>query len=135
MKFIQGVSGALIKDEKVLIIRRSTDDEFLPGYYELPGGSIEPGETKEEAVVRELQEELSLKVKVVKLYYEFSYQPGPNTKCTDYQYLVVLEENQDVVGLSLSPEHDSYKWVGAKELDTIKPITPEMLNSISLALK
>jgi 8-oxo-dGTP diphosphatase len=135
MRIIEGVSGALIKDGKILIVRRSKDDDFLPGYYELPGGSIEPNETREQAVTRELQEELSLKVKTLKPYHEFSYQPGPNTKCTDYEYLVALADDENIKNLHLSPEHDDYKWIDIEELNKIKLITPEMLNSITLALE
>lgn len=134
MKIIEGVSGALILNGKVLIVRRSLSDDFLPGYYELPGGKIEPGETKEDAVVRELQEELSLKVKIIKPYYQFSYQPGPNTKCFDYEYLVELAPGERIENLRLSSEHDDYKWIDLTTLDKISPLTPEKADSLKLAL-
>jgi 8-oxo-dGTP diphosphatase len=135
MEIIEGVSGALIKGGKVLVIRRSMADDDLPGYYELPGGKIEPEETKEQAVVRELQEELSLRVEVIKPYYEFSYQPGPNTKCTDYEYLAVLADGESIDNLRLSSEHDDHRWVNMEELDKITPMSSEMMNSVKLALK
>jgi 8-oxo-dGTP diphosphatase len=60
MNYIEGVSAALVHDGKVLIVRRSADDDFLAGYYEMPGGKIENDETHEQAIVREMQEELSM---------------------------------------------------------------------------
>jgi 8-oxo-dGTP diphosphatase len=135
MNYIEGVSAALVKDGKVLVVRRSATDDFLAGYYELPGGRVEPGETHEETIIREVQEELSLKVSVVKKYHQFSYQPGPNTKCTDYQYIVALAKNENIKNLKISPEHDDYKWTGELDIEKISPITPEAKNSLRLALK
>jgi 8-oxo-dGTP diphosphatase len=57
-----GVSGLIIRDGKVLLVRRGKEP-FL-GYWSLPGGSIEPGETPEEAVKREVLEETGLHVAV-----------------------------------------------------------------------
>jgi 8-oxo-dGTP diphosphatase len=118
MREIEGVSGALIVDGKILIVRRSLNDDFLPGYYELPGGSLEPGETKGQALIREFHEELSLKIKILKKYHEYTYQPGPNTE-----------------NLKLSDEHDKYKWVGVEDLDLVSPISSEAAQSLKLALK
>jgi 8-oxo-dGTP diphosphatase len=133
MNYIEGVSAAIVKDGKVLVVRRSVDDDFLAGYYEMPGGGIDKGENHEQAVKREIQEELSLNVKVLKPFHQFSYQPGPNTKCMDYQYLVILEDNEDIKNLKLSHEHDEYRWIGESELDNLSPLTPEAKESLKLA--
>ena len=53
----------LIKDGKLLVEKRRKDKEFLPGATIIPGGSVEPGETIEEAVIREVKEELGVKAK------------------------------------------------------------------------
>ena len=58
MKIIDVVCGVLIQDEKCLIARRSTGDSI--GKYEFPGGKVEAGETREEALVREFREELQI---------------------------------------------------------------------------
>jgi 8-oxo-dGTP diphosphatase len=133
MNYIEGVSAAIVKDGKVLVVRRSVDDDFLAGYYEMPGGGIDKGENHEQAVKREIQEELSLNVKVLKPFHQFSYQPGPNTTCMDYQYLVILEDNEDIKNLKLSHEHDEYRWIGESELDNLSPLTPEAKESLKLA--
>jgi 8-oxo-dGTP diphosphatase len=135
VNYIEGVSAALVKGDKILVVRRSFDDDFLAGYYEMPGGRIEHDESHEEALIRELKEELSLKVKVVKKYHQFSYQPGPNNHCTDYQYLVTLAEREDIKNLKLSAEHYKYKWVNEPDLNNLSPMTEEAKESLKLAFK
>ncbi|MGV9564339.1 (deoxy)nucleoside triphosphate pyrophosphohydrolase [Streptomyces sp. NPDC003480] len=53
------VGAALLDDDRLLAARRSAPPE-LAGRWELPGGKVEPGETPEHALVRELREELGV---------------------------------------------------------------------------
>ncbi len=53
-----GISGFLIKDSKVLIVKRSESENFLPGQYELLGGKVEFGENPTDAIEREFKEEV-----------------------------------------------------------------------------
>ncbi|WP_047813433.1 NUDIX hydrolase [Rhodopirellula islandica] len=57
----RGVIGVMFREEKLLIIRRSLTVN-APGKLCLPGGGIEAGESEEEALVREMQEELTIDV-------------------------------------------------------------------------
>lgn len=61
--------GAIIINDKneVLLIKRSANLENEPGKWARPGGKVEFGETVEEAVVREMGEELGIVVKVIRL--------------------------------------------------------------------
>lgn len=60
----------LIKDGKVLLIHRTHDGKE---FWVFPGGGKEENETVEEAVVREVEEETSIKCKIVKLFYTHIY--------------------------------------------------------------
>lgn len=60
------VAGAIIKDNKVFAAQRGNKGE-TKFKWEFPGGKIEPGETPEQALVRELREELKIDVKVYEL--------------------------------------------------------------------
>jgi len=65
-KSFVGMRGVLIEGSKVLLIRRVRDDNI---YYVFPGGHISLGETHEECVVREMEEELSIKTNPINLIY------------------------------------------------------------------
>jgi 8-oxo-dGTP diphosphatase len=74
MKVVKVVCGIIWKGSKVFIARRKPE-KLMGGYWEFPGGKIEANENPEEALVRELKEELGMKV-LIKGYF------GTNT----YQY-------------------------------------------------
>jgi 8-oxo-dGTP diphosphatase len=58
----EGVSALIVRDGRVLMVRRGK--EPFEGYWSLPGGRVEPGETPQEAVRREVREETGLEVEV-----------------------------------------------------------------------
>ena len=57
------VAGILTKNRRFLVEKRRFDDEADPGYVEIPGGHVDKGESLEEALKRELREELGIQVK------------------------------------------------------------------------
>ena len=62
---IVGVAAVVIEDDRVVLVRRGRPPAY--GEWSLPGGAVEPGETLEEAVVREVAEEIGLSVEVVEV--------------------------------------------------------------------
>jgi mutator protein MutT len=62
---IVGVAAVIIEDDRVALVRRGRPPAY--GEWSLPGGAVEPGETMEEAVVREVAEEIGLRVEVVEI--------------------------------------------------------------------
>ena len=61
-------------DGKFLITRRKLDKEWAPGWWEVPGGGVRAGETSEQAVLRELQEETGIDASHAAGGYAFTYQ-------------------------------------------------------------
>ena len=59
MKRVDVVIGIVVRDGKILICQRRQSDA-LAGYWEFPGGKLEPGETLEQCLARELREELAI---------------------------------------------------------------------------
>ncbi|MGB9689441.1 NUDIX domain-containing protein, partial [Thermogutta sp.] len=64
-----GVVAVIARQGRLLLIRRS-DRVSAPGKFCFPGGAIEKGETEEEAVIRELQEELGVRAQPVRRIWE-----------------------------------------------------------------
>jgi len=64
------IDGVLIENNKVLLVKR--DIEPFKNFWVLPGGHVECGERVEEALIREMKEELGIEVKIKKLIGIFS---------------------------------------------------------------
>lgn len=66
------VDGIIVKNKKILLIKRST--EPYKNSWALPGGFVELGETLEQAIIREIEEETALKTEAIKLVGAYSDQ-------------------------------------------------------------
>jgi 8-oxo-dGTP diphosphatase len=107
---VQVVGAALVRDARVLAARR-TSPERLAGLWEVPGGKVEPGETDEQALLRELEEELGVTVVV-------GERIGPELDLGGTAvmrvYLATLGAGEPV-----GHEHDALRWLSADELDEV----------------
>jgi 8-oxo-dGTP diphosphatase len=74
MKFAGRTATAIIlfSPDKILLIKRSTPP--FVGYWALPGGRVDPGETVEQTIVREVKEETGLDIKIVRKVGEYHEQ-------------------------------------------------------------
>ena len=61
---LQVVGAVLIKNNKILLPKRSANLKKMPNKYEFPGGKVEKGESLKEGLKRELKEELSIDVNI-----------------------------------------------------------------------
>jgi len=57
---VLAASGIILKEQKILLIRRSNYTKIFPGFWACPGGRAEQGETAEQNVIREVKEEVNL---------------------------------------------------------------------------
>ncbi len=111
------VAGAVvIRKDRVLLLRRKYG-EFLGGLHELPSGLVEPGETLEEALYREVLEETGLQVSAVEGYLGFfNYLSRGGRTTRQFNFLVSVCEFSCI---SLT-EHDAFIWAQDSDLDRLR---------------
>lgn len=111
MKKVEVVAGILFWKNKILCVQRGFNKlAYISEKFEFPGGKIEPKETKETALKRELLEELDI-TPTIKEYYSTVIHTYPDFELTMHTYKCELDSD-DI----LLKEHISYKWLNAKEL-------------------
>ena len=111
MRTIEVVAAIIRKDNKVFATQRGYGD--WKDWWEFPGGKMEPGETPEKALVREIEEELSTRISVDKFLYTVDYD-YPQFHLTMHCYLCSLQ----CEALHLN-EHEAARWLGVDELRSV----------------
>ena len=116
MKQLEVVAGILLHQGQVLCVQRGTNQHSYIAYkYEFPGGKIEPGETPEAALMRELQEELHKTVKVTpeQLFTEITHQYEDFAVHVRF-YLCPVADRQ-----LQDTEHVAIKWVAPSAIEQL----------------
>lgn len=107
------VAGAIVKDGKVFAAQRGNKGKTA-FKFEFPGGKIEPGETPELALARELREELSINVEVHELITAI---------VDEYEDVILHIDTYRCTLLSGTPtlsEHIAMAWSNKEELDNLE---------------
>ena len=102
-------AGILVRDNTIFIAKRGPEGRFAHRW-EFPGGKIEPGESPEDCLTREMAEEFAIEVCVGEFFTE-SLHTFPGGQILVYAYFGRW------VGGDIRPvEHEEYRWVPASEL-------------------
>ena len=112
MKTIEVVAAIIIKDGEVFATQRGYGD--FKGWWEFPGGKIESGECPQEALVREIREELDAEIEVGDLLetVEWNY---PNFHLTMHCFICSLTSES----MHLN-EHEAATWLTKETLHSVK---------------
>lgn len=111
MKTVNVVAAIIIKDKKIFATQRGYG-EFKDGW-EFPGGKVEQGEAPENAIVREIKEELDTVIEV-KEYFDTVEYDYPNFHLSMKCYICkVVSGKLDLL------EHEAAKWLDKDYLDTV----------------
>ena len=129
MKTIEVVAAIIIKDSQVLATQRGYGE--FQGWWEFPGGKMETGESPQEALKREIREELDADVLVKELLetVEWDY---PNFHLTMHCFICNLLSES----LHLN-EHEAATWLNLENLRSVKwlPADEILLDKIAEYLK
>ena len=128
MKRIEVVAAIIRKEDRIFATQRGYGD--WKDWWEFPGGKMEPGETPEEALVREIREELSAEISIDRFLHtvEWDY---PAFHLTLRCFLCSLRAE----ALHLN-EHEAARWLSAGELESVRwlPADYELLPLIREAI-
>ena len=105
------VAAIIIKNEKVFATQRGYGD--FKGGWEFPGGKIDAGETPEEALIREIKEELDTEVEVIELLDTVEYD-YPNFHLSMDCFICNIKSGDLVL-----KEHEAAQWLTKETLDSV----------------
>ena len=119
MKQIEVVAAIIRKDDKIFATQRGYGD--FKDWWEFPGGKMEVGESPEEALKREIREELSTEISVDEYICTVEYD-YPKFHLTMHCYFCSLVTE----ALHLN-EHEAARWLAKNELDRVKWLPADVL--------
>ena len=119
MRQIEVVAAIIVKGHKVFATQRGYGE--WKDFWEFPGGKIDAGETPEEALCREIKEELDTEIAVGELFTTIDYD-YPTFHITMHCYLCTIENGS----LTLL-EHEAAKWLSLDQLDSVTWLPADLL--------
>ena len=114
MKKIEVVAGIIFFKDQILCAQRPKNKlHYISEKFEFPGGKIEKGETEQEALQRELFEELSISIKIKSFYLTVVHE-YPDFELTMHSFICEVETKE----LTLN-EHIHLEWLTLNELQKL----------------
>ena len=113
IRIINAVCAIIINNGTIFACQRGYGE--WKDWWEFPGGKIESGETPEDALVREIREELSIDIYINRFLSTVDYD-YPDFHLTMHCYICQLKDD-------LQPhllEHEAARWLGRSELEEVK---------------
>jgi len=119
MKTYHVVAAIIKRGNKIFATQRGYGD-YKDGW-EFPGGKIEPGETPEEALVREIQEELEMTIEVCRHVIDVAYD-YPQFHLAMQCFLCSITD-----GTPRLLEHEAAKWLGPQDIGSVDWLPADVL--------
>lgn len=116
-EIIMPVANAILKNgDNILILKRSAKSKYAPGFWQLPGGRLEFGETPMQALIREVKEEMGCVFiptngKVVCVGSQIIELKGDK-----FQLLTLVYEGSINGKVTISDEHSESKWMALEDV-------------------
>lgn len=112
----------LSKNKQILIVRRTSNDRWMPHHYAFPGGKIETGEDVVAGLCRECKEEVNLTVKPENCHFLSDV-----SKKLGHKFYLATDFDGDV---HLNNEHDDFKWINPKDISNFKTV-PDLIDVVA----
>ena len=114
MKKVEVVAAIIYHEDKILCVQRNENKyDYISKKYEFPGGKIELGESKQEALTREIQEELHMKIEIGNEFLTVNHK-YPDFFLTMHSFLCKVESKK----LTLT-EHIDFKWLSKDAIGSL----------------
>ena len=109
----KAVKGIILNDKKELLLLQRNTSKKEHSNWDLPGGLVEDGESEEEALLREIYEELKIKSEIISKGRTWKFLRNKDNKTITVQnYFCKINQGK----IELSEEHINYKWIKIKDL-------------------
>ena len=112
------------EENKLLLVRRSKDDEWMPDKFALVGGRCEENEIPEETIIREAKEETNLTLKKPKLVYS-------TIENNTFLYVFISKVN-NTNKIKINDEHSGYVWVDSNDIKNYDTV-PNLVDMVKKA--
>ena len=117
------VCGIIVRDDGYVLIGQHPDGKHLAGQWEFPGGKIELNESAEDALHREIREELGIEINIVYAFQCLHHTYDDGISITMIPFVCELIKGQEK---PKSLEHISIEWVHEKEITNKQLLAADM---------
>ena len=112
-KSIKVVGAIIINEHEEILCALRSENMSLPNYWEFPGGKVEPNELVEEAIIREIKEELNCVINPLQIFNDTTYE----YENVIVNLITIYAELID--GTPTATEHDELRWVPKAKLNEL----------------
>lgn len=126
------VCGAIKYDNEYLMVKRSLDDEDCAGFWEMPSGKLEFGETVGQGLRREVFEEIGIDIalfeqKIIGISEYSSEKPGGTKYSVQLNYVIEVPTKE--LHIKLSNEHTEFVWA-TRDSEYVDEFIAEIIDAI-----
>ena len=130
MKYCVAVKGIIERRGKILIVKRSNQEDHRPGIWETVGGRMDNAESPEIELKREISEEVGLIVDVKHPFNIFSFVRDTGEFVVGITYICKYISGE----VLLSHEHTDYKWItpaSFADLESVDSLSQEIMKYVN----